>query len=163
MYQQITLPNGARLLTEEVPGARSAALGFFVGVGSRHEAPRENGAAHFIEHMLFKGTQRRSTAQLARDMDAIGGQVNAYTTKEHTCFYARSLDKHLDISLDILSDMLFHSRFAQEDVETVDRKLEQLTEEPKSAAPEPETPQAKPDEKLKEADAKLNDILGNRK
>ena len=64
MYQQITLPNGARLLTEEVPGARSAALGFFVGVGSRHEAPRENGAAHFIEHMLFKGTQRRSTAQL---------------------------------------------------------------------------------------------------
>ena len=68
--------------------------------------------------MLFKGTQRRSTAQLARDMDAIGGQVNAYTTKEHTCFYARSLDKHLDISLDILSDMLFHSRFAQEDVET---------------------------------------------
>ena len=118
MYQQITLPNGARLLTEEVPGARSAALGFFVGVGSRHEAPRENGAAHFIEHMLFKGTQRRSTAQLARDMDAIGGQVNAYTTKEHTCFYARSLDKHLDISLDILSDMLFHSRFAQEDVET---------------------------------------------
>ena len=59
MYQQITLPNGARLLTEEVPGARSAALGFFVGVGSRHEAPRENGAAHFIEHMLFKGTQRR--------------------------------------------------------------------------------------------------------
>ena len=118
MYQQITLPNGARLLTEEVPGARSAALGFFVGVGSRHESPRENGAAHFIEHMLFKGTQRRSTAQLARDMDAIGGQVNAYTTKEHTCFYARSLDKHLDISLDILSDMLFHSRFAQEDVET---------------------------------------------
>ena len=61
MYQQITLPNGARLLTEEVPGARSAALGFFVGVGSRHERQRENGAAHFIEHMLFKGTQRRST------------------------------------------------------------------------------------------------------
>ena len=118
MYQQITLPNGARLLTEEVPGARSAALGFFVGVGSRHEAPRENGAAHFIEHMLFKGTQRRSTAQLARDMDAIGGQVNAYTTKEHTCFYARSLDRHLDYSLDLLEDMLFHSRFAQEDVET---------------------------------------------
>ena len=118
MYQQITLPNGARLLTEEVPGARSAALGFFVGVGSRHERQRENGAAHFIEHMLFKGTQRRSTAQLARDMDAIGGQVNAYTTKEHPCFYARSLDKHLDISLDILSDMLFHSRFDQGDVET---------------------------------------------
>lgn len=118
MHQCITLPNGARLLTEEVPGVRSAALGFFVGVGSRDERPGENGAAHFIEHMLFKGTQRRTTAQLAKDMDAIGGQVNAYTTKEHTCFYARSLDRHLDISLDILSDMLFHSRFAQEDVET---------------------------------------------
>ena len=117
MYQQITLPNGARLLTEAVPGARSAALGFFVGVGSRHELAEENGAAHFIEHMLFKGTARRSAAQLAMDMDAIGGQVNAYTTKEHTCFYARSLDKHLDRSLDLLSDMLFHSTFSQEDVE----------------------------------------------
>ena len=117
MYQEIKLPNGARLLTEEVPGARSAALGFFVGVGSRHERPEENGAAHFIEHMLFKGTHRRSAAQLARDMDAIGGQINAYTTKEHTCFYARSLDRHLDRSLDILSDMLFHSRFDAADTE----------------------------------------------
>jgi len=117
MHQIITLPNGARLLTEEVPGARSAALGFFVGVGSRHEKPDENGAAHFIEHMLFKGTHRRTAAQLARDMDAIGGQVNAYTTKEHTCFYARSLDSHLDRSLDILSDILFHSRFNEADTE----------------------------------------------
>ncbi|MGI5963551.1 MAG: M16 family metallopeptidase [Lawsonibacter sp.] len=118
MYQHIILPNGAQLLTEEVPGARSAALGFFVGIGSRHERPEENGAAHFIEHMLFKGTQRRTAAQLAMDMDAIGGQVNAYTTKEHTCFYARSLDRHLDRSFDLLSDMLFHSRFDQEDVDT---------------------------------------------
>ena len=68
MYQQITLPNGARILTEAVPGARSAALGFFVGVGSRHERRQDNGAAHFIEHMLFKGTDRRSAAQLARDI-----------------------------------------------------------------------------------------------
>ena len=117
MYQPITLPNGARLLLQEVPGAQSAALGFFVGVGSRHEAPRENGAAHFIEHMLFKGTARRSAGRLARDMDAIGGQFNAYTTKEHTCFYGRTLDRHLDEGLDILADMLFHSRFDQGDVE----------------------------------------------
>lgn len=116
-YQKTTLPNGARLLTRAVPGARSAALGFFVGVGSRHEAAEENGSAHFIEHMLFKGTQTRSAAQLARDMDALGGQFNAYTTKEHTCFYARVLDKHLDQGMDILSDMLFHSRFDQGDVE----------------------------------------------
>jgi len=117
MYQEIKLPNGARLLTEEVSGARSAALGFFVGTGSRHEKVADNGAAHFIEHMLFKGTARRTAGQLARDMDAIGGQINAYTTKEHTAFYARTLDAHLDRSLDILSDMLFHSRFDQEDVE----------------------------------------------
>lgn len=117
MYHQITLPNGARLLTQEVPGARSAALGFFVGVGSRHEGARESGAAHFIEHMLFKGTARRSTAQLARDTDAIGGQLNAYTTKEYTCFHIRTLDRHLDRGLDILTDMLFHSRFDQGDVE----------------------------------------------
>lgn len=116
-YQKTTLPNGARLLTRAVPGARSAALGFFVGVGSRHEAAEENGSAHFIEHMLFKGTQTRSAAQLARDMDALGGQFNAYTTKEHTCFYARVLDKHLDQGMDILSDMLFRSRFDQGDVE----------------------------------------------
>ena len=117
MYQQITLPNGARLLTQLLTQAQSAALGFFVGVGSRHEKAEENGAAHFIEHMLFKGTDRRSAAQLARDMDAIGGQVNAYTTKEHTCFYARTLGSHLDRGLDILADMLFHSRFSQEDVD----------------------------------------------
>ena len=117
MYRPITLPNGARLLLQEVPGAQSAALGFFVGVGSRHEAPRENGAAHFIEHMVFKGTQSRTAAQLAQEMDAIGGQINAFTTKECTCFYGRTLDRHLDEGLDILADMLFHSRFDQGDVE----------------------------------------------
>lgn len=118
MYQELIRPNGARLLMEEVPGARSAALGFFVGAGSRHETAAENGSAHFIEHMLFKGTARRTAAGLAMDMDAIGGQVNAYTTKENTSFYARSLDRHLDRALDILSDMLFCSSFSQEDVET---------------------------------------------
>ena len=118
MHQKITLPNGARILTEEIPGARSASLGFFAGVGSRHEKAADNGCAHFVEHMLFKGTQRRTAADLAKDMDAIGGQFNAYTTKEHTCFHGRTLDTHLDRSLDILSDMLFHSKFAQEDIET---------------------------------------------
>ena len=118
MHQTISLPNGARVLTEAMPGVRSAALGFFVGVGSRHEDPAHNGCAHFIEHMLFKGTHRRTAADLARDMDAIGGQFNAYTTKEHTCFHGRTLDIHLDRSLDILSDMLFHSKFAQEDIDT---------------------------------------------
>ena len=117
MYRSITLPNGAKLLTEFVPGARTAALGFFVGTGSRHERATENGAAHFIEHMSFKGTQRRDAGALARETDAIGGQINAYTTKELTCYYARCLDSHLHRAIDLLSDMLFHSRFAQGDVE----------------------------------------------
>lgn len=117
MYRSITLPNGAKLLTEFVPGARTAALGFFVGTGSRHERAAESGAAHFIEHMSFKGTQRRDAGALARETDAIGGQINAYTTKELTCYYARCLDSHLHRAIDLLSDMLFHSRFAQGDVE----------------------------------------------
>ena len=117
MYQQTILPNGARLLTQEVPGVRSAALGFYVGVGSRHESAKENGAAHFLEHMLFKGTKRRTAAQLARDADAIGGQLNAYTTKEHTCFHVRTLDQHLDQGLDLLSDMLFHSNLDPQDAQ----------------------------------------------
>ena len=91
MHQITTLPNGARLITLPLSGVRSAALGFFIGAGSRHEGPEENGSAHFIEHMLFKGTARRSAGRLARDMDQLGGQFNAYTTKEHTCFYARVL------------------------------------------------------------------------
>ncbi len=118
MHQTITLPNGVRLLTERIPGARTAALGIFVGAGSRHEKAEESGAAHFIEHMTFKGTRTRTAQQLAMEMDAIGGQVNAYTTKESTCFYARCLDRHLDRAADILCDMFFASRFAEEDVVT---------------------------------------------
>ena len=117
MYQKITLPNGARLLTEAMPGFRSAALGFFVGVGSRYESAGENGASHFIEHMLFKGTQHRTAVELARDADAIGGQLNAYTTKTHTCFHIRALDSHLDRAMDLLEDMLFHSKFDPSDTE----------------------------------------------
>ena len=87
MYEKIVLPNGVRILTEAVPGVRSASLGIWVGTGSRHEKAEESGTAHFIEHMVFKGTDRRTAAQLAEEMDAIGGQINAFTTKEFTCFY----------------------------------------------------------------------------
>jgi len=118
MYEKITLPNGVRILTEHIPYVRSAALGVWVGSGSRHEKPGENGAAHFIEHMVFKGTARRSAAELAEAMDAIGGQVNAFTTKENTCFYARCLDSHLSQAADLLCDMLFCSKFDEGDVET---------------------------------------------
>ena len=118
MYEKITLPNGVRILTEHVPAVRSAALGIYVGAGSRQEKATENGAAHFIEHMLFKGTARRTAADLAGEMDAVGGQINAYTTKESTCFYARVLDTHLPQAADILCDMFFSSRFDESDVET---------------------------------------------
>ena len=117
-YERLTLPNGVRILTEQVPGVRSASLGIWVGTGSRHEKAGENGAAHFIEHMLFKGTANRTAAQLAEEMDAVGGQINAFTTKECTCFYARVLDTHLPRAADILCDMFFHSRFDDADVDT---------------------------------------------
>ena len=97
---------------------RSAALGIWVGTGSRHERSGANGAAHFIEHMLFKGTQHRTAEKLAGEMDAVGGQINAFTTKECTCFYARVLDTHLAQAADILCDMFFSSRFDEADVAT---------------------------------------------
>ena len=117
-YDLQTLPNGVRIVTEHVPAVRSACLGLWGGTGSRHEKAGEGGAAHFIEHMAFKGTERRTARQLAQEMDAIGGQINAYTTKECTCFYARCLDDHLDRAADILCDMVFHSRFDEGDVQT---------------------------------------------
>lgn len=117
MYQIQTLPNHVRIVTCPVAGCRSAALGFWVGAGSRQESEAENGATHFIEHMVFKGTERRTAAQLAQEMDAMGGQFNAFTTKECTCFHARGLDTHLAQATDVLCDMFFHSKFAQEDVE----------------------------------------------
>ena len=118
MVEQITLQNVVRILTEPMAGVRSASLGIWVGAGSRHESAAENGAAHFIEHMVFKGTEKRTAAGIAQEMDSIGGQINAFTTKENTCFYVRALDTHLAQAVDILCDMFFHSAFRQEDVDT---------------------------------------------
>ena len=116
MYEKQTLPNGVRIVYEHMPHVRSAAIGVWVGVGSRYESPCEAGSAHFIEHMLFKGTAQHSASELAERMDAIGGQVNAYTTREGTCYYARVLDEHLDRAGDLLAEMLFTSNFAEADV-----------------------------------------------
>ena len=118
MVQLETLPNGVRLVTEPIHTVRSAALGIWIGGGSREETAAESGAAHFIEHMLFKGTQSRSAQDIARETDAIGGQMNAFTTKECTCFYARVLDEHLAQATDILFDMVYHSAFTQAAAET---------------------------------------------
>ena len=116
MYEIITLPNGVRLACEHMDGVRSAAVGIWVGVGSRCEKRGEEGSAHFIEHMLFKGTANSDAASLASRMDAIGGQINAFTSRESTCFYARVLDTHLNEACDILTEMFFDSLFAENDV-----------------------------------------------
>lgn len=117
MYEKITLKNGVRIVYEHMSQVRTASVGIWIGVGSRYEKRRQNGSAHFIEHMLFKGTEKRTASELAEEMDIIGGQINAFTTREATCFYARVLDTRLESAIDILSDMFFHSKLAAEDVE----------------------------------------------
>ena len=102
----ITLSNGLRIAMEQMEHARSAAVSFFIGSGSRHETAENAGASHFIEHMLFKGSETRSSAAIAEEMDAMGGQLNAYTTKEYTCLYAQALESHIPAVVEIMADML---------------------------------------------------------
>lgn len=115
-YEKITLDNGVRILYERIPYVRSACAGIWVGTGSRNEKSYECGAAHFIEHMVFKGTGKRTASEIAELMDAIGGQTNAFTSKEQTCFYGRVLDTHLELLLDVLSDMFFNALFSEQDI-----------------------------------------------
>jgi predicted Zn-dependent peptidase len=100
------LPGGLRVLTEPVPGVRSVSLGIWVAVGSRDETPAQAGAAHYLEHLLFKGTRRRTAAEIAEVFDAVGGELNAFTAKEHTCFYAHVLDADLPMAVDVLADVV---------------------------------------------------------
>jgi len=116
MHEKLTLKNGVRIVHEYMPHVRTASVGVWVGVGSRFETRIQSGVAHYIEHMLFKGTKTRTAAQLAGEMDAIGGQINAFTTREATCFYAKVLDSHLYTAIDLLCDMLFNSNFDPKDV-----------------------------------------------
>ncbi len=118
MHELIKLKNGVRIVYEKMPYVRSAAFGIFIGVGSRFEQASENGSAHFIEHMLFKQTAKHSAQELAFIMDGIGGQINAYTTRESTCFYARVLDTHLITAIDLLSEMFFECSFDESETES---------------------------------------------
>ncbi|HVL82676.1 MAG TPA: pitrilysin family protein [Pseudonocardia sp.] len=111
------LPGGLRVVTETVPGVRSAALGIWLGVGSRDESAREAGAAHFLEHLLFKGTRRRTAAEIAEEFDAVGGELNAFTAKEHTCYYAHVLDADLPLAVDVLADVVTEALLDPADVE----------------------------------------------
>jgi predicted Zn-dependent peptidase len=106
------LSNGLRVMIEPIPSIRSVSIGIWVKTGSRNEIPENNGVSHFIEHMLFKGTNRYSAKDIADRFDGIGGNVNAFTSKEYTCYYAKVLDEHLPIAVDILADMFFESQLA---------------------------------------------------
>ncbi|NLK97009.1 MAG: insulinase family protein [Epulopiscium sp.] len=117
MFRLKKLPNGVTIVSEKLPFVRSIALGIWVRNGSRHERIHESGISHFIEHMLFKGTKNRTSKQIADEMDRIGGQLNAYTTKEYTCYYFRALDNHIDQALDILTDMFLNSNFEEKEIE----------------------------------------------
>ncbi len=116
MVEVIKLDNGITVVMEKMPSVRSVSFGIFVKNGSRNENNKTNGISHFIEHLMFKGTKNRSAKQIADDMDSVGGQINAYTTKEYTCYYTKTLDTHFDMALDVLADMYFNSLFSDEDI-----------------------------------------------
>jgi predicted Zn-dependent peptidase len=111
------LPGGLRVITESLPAVRSAAFGIWAGVGSRDEDLDHAGATHYLEHLLFKGTARRSALELSAEMDAVGGELNAFTAKEYTCYYARVLDADLPLAIDVLSDMVTSSLIEPKDVD----------------------------------------------
>jgi predicted Zn-dependent peptidase len=107
--QKFVLSNGVRVLIEEIPHVRSASVGFWVDAGTKDESPANNGISHFIEHMMFKGTAKRSALDIARSLEDTGGSLNAFTDKENTCYYARVLDDQVSLAIDVLSDMLMNA------------------------------------------------------
>ncbi len=117
MYRKVVLANGLRVVAERMPAHRSVTVGIWVNVGSRDEAPGEEGLSHFIEHMFFKGTRTRSALQISQEIDALGGEMNAFTTRETTTFYVKVLDQQLKPALALLADLFFHSRFPAREVE----------------------------------------------
>ena len=116
--RRTVLPGGLRVVTEAVPGVRSAAFGVWVGVGSRDESEQLAGTSHFLEHLLFKGTRRRDALEIAAVMDAVGGELNAFTAKEYTCYYARVLDADLPLAVDVVSDLVTEALCDRADVES---------------------------------------------
>jgi predicted Zn-dependent peptidase len=130
-----TLPNGVRVITEAMQHVRSVSVGIWVGAGSRRETPEQNGITHFIEHMLFKGTTSRSAEDIARSVDALGGNLDAFTAKELVCFNTKVLDQHLSIAFDVLADLVLHPMFREEDI---DKEKGVILEEIKMEADSPD-------------------------
>lgn len=134
MHRLTRLPNGLTVATATMPHMASVCLGVWVGVGSRYETPAQNGASHFIEHLLFKGTRRRTARQISEAVEGLGGYLNAYTSEDHTCFYAKARADHLPALLDVLLDMFLNSRFAPGDI---GREREVIKEERASYRDQP--------------------------
>ncbi len=126
MHKETVLTNGIHILSEKVPHVHSVVVGFWISVGSRDESPEVAGITHFIEHLMFKGTKSRTAKQIAESLDAVGGQLNAFTTKEYTCYYVRVLDEFFEFAVDLLSDMLLNSLFSPDDL---DRERNVILEE----------------------------------
>lgn len=117
MVNKSTLDNGIRVVTEKIPSAHSITIGLWVENGSRHEKLPQNGISHFIEHLLFKGTERRSAQEIAKEIDSVGGALNAFTTREYSCYYAKVLAKKLPLAIDLLSDIVLNSVFELDEIE----------------------------------------------
>jgi len=110
------LDNGVQVVMEAIPFVRSVSFGLWVRTGSRNETSATNGMSHFVEHMMFKGTEKRTAMEIADTMDAVGGQLNAFTSKEYTCYFTRTLDTHFDTAIDVISDMFFNSKFDENEI-----------------------------------------------
>jgi predicted Zn-dependent peptidase len=134
-YQKTTLDNGLRIVTERIPSVRSVAVGAWIQSGSRDETAEQAGITHFIEHMVFKGTHRRRMHHIAQRMEAVGGYLNAFTAKEYTCYYARSLDEHLKRALDTVLDLILNPTLPEKEIE---KEKEVVVEEMKMYEDAPE-------------------------
>jgi predicted Zn-dependent peptidase len=115
IFQKTTLDNGVRIVTESHPFTRAVSVGIFAELGTRHEDEKKAGVTHFLEHLVFKGTRKRNAFEIAKALDAVGGDLNAYTSREYTCFHATSLKEHLSLSLDVLCDMVTGAKLTRED------------------------------------------------
>lgn len=133
-YKKTVLPNGVRVVSEEIRHLHSVALGVWLNIGSRDEDAQHNGISHFLEHMVFKGTKRYRASQIAQSLESVGGFLNAFTGKEHTCFYARVLDRHVEKAVDVLSDLvqypLFDAKELEKEKQVVLEELKNMEDDP---------------------------------
>ncbi|HTY36560.1 MAG TPA: pitrilysin family protein [Bacteroidota bacterium] len=134
-YRKTVLANGLRIVSEELTHVRSVSVGVWIDTGSRDESSLLNGISHFIEHMVFKGTRNRSVKEIARSIESVGGYMNAFTGKEHTCYYARVLDEHTSLAVDVLSDLVQNAKFPEKDLE---KEKAVVIEELKNAEDDPD-------------------------